>query len=153
MASAFKMAYASQREKSAEKEHCTKSPSTDVVGTSPGTSTMMSHTSPSKQPTFNELIEKQIVQQRQKNEEYDRQQQEALAKRLSEISTAKIDERVKERRERRQREIDALEREREQQRLQGKDRITWVGQGERSRGHSDNPYWFLMLGLVVGCSS
>jgi len=85
-----------------------------------------------RQPTFHELIEQQIEVQREQNEEIQRRQQEELTKRLSEISTAKIDERIKELNERKKKEKEELEREQEAQRLQrlqGKDRTSWVSQG------------------------
>ena len=82
--------------------------------------------SDSTQPSFNDLIEKQIETQKEEYEEFNRQQQEQLAKRLSQISTPTIDERVKERKERRRKEMEKLEKDKDVQRLQGKDKTTWV---------------------------
>ena len=50
-------------------------------------------TSDTQAPSFNDLIEKQIETQKRESEEINRQQQETLAKRLSQISTPTIDER------------------------------------------------------------
>jgi predicted HTH domain antitoxin len=120
---AFKMAFTCQRENQQQEtsaQHPATPESADSAASPP---TMI------KQPTFHELIEQQIVVQREQNVEIERKQQEELTKRLSEISTTKIDERMKELMDRKKKEQDDLEKEQEAQRLQrlrGKDRTSWV---------------------------
>ena len=74
------------------------------------------------QPSFHDIIQQQLTLQREEFQEYNRTQQETLAKRLSAISTPKIEERVKELKERRKREGE----EEEASWLQGKERSSWV---------------------------
>ena len=80
----------------------------------------------SQQPTFNQLIEKQIEEQKVQYQEYNHERQKELEKKLSQISTPTITDRVKERKERKQRELEQLEKEKEMNRLAGKERISWV---------------------------
>lgn len=84
-------------------------------------------TDPEKsQPTFHELIEQQIEVQQKEFEEHNQQQKKILEERLNQISTAKVDQIARERKERRKKQIEELEREKEVQRLHGKDRTSWV---------------------------
>ena len=79
-----------------------------------------------QQPTFHELIEQQLEEQRQKVEEVNKQRQSILDGKLKQISTPTIEDRVKERKERRRLELEKLDKERQMNRLVGKDRTSWV---------------------------
>lgn len=80
----------------------------------------------SRQPSFHDVIQQQLLVQKEEYREYARAKEETLAKRLSLISTPKIDERVKELKERRKKEEEEEEK-REAELAQGKDRGSWVG--------------------------
>ena len=79
-----------------------------------------------QQPTFNEIIERQIEEQKAKYQEYNDAKQKQLENKLKQISTATVADRVKDRKEKRRKELEVMEREREQNRLAGKDRLSWV---------------------------
>jgi len=71
------------------------------------------------QPTFNELIRHQMALHA---EEYGRQQEEMLARRLCQIATPLVDQRLEDRHMKRQKERSEYER----RIMQGKERTTWV---------------------------
>ncbi len=78
------------------------------------------------QPTFNQLIEKQIEEQKVQYQEYSDDRQKELEKKLCQISTATVSDRVRERKEKKRREMEQIEKEREMKQLAGKDRVSWV---------------------------
>ena len=78
-----------------------------------------------KHPTFNELIEQQIEAQKLKMQEVQVQREQLLQKRLTQISTATVAERVKERKEMRRVHQEMQEEQRDSSRATGREKV-WV---------------------------